>query len=796
VAVCKEVVVLVAKDNCYATLRPEDIDAGSYDANGDWFNRSFDIQPDLKVGTYYVNFTVQDTYGTSGSCSTRVEVLDHTEPVVRTKNITVELNAYGRASITPADIDNGSYDGCSSLNFSLSQSEFDCSHLGDNQVILIVTDASGNKGTEVATVTVVDRIKPEFTQKSLTLSLDAQGKAELTEELIKSIAKDNCAVWEVQMDKNTFTCQDMGSNSVNITLVDVYSNKHSEVIEVIIRDTLAPVIAGKEVIVYLDQKGQAKLTDIRLADNCSTVTLSSEKTTFTCEDLGTQTLWVKATDSNGNSSTDSLVVIVRDTLAPTLVSKSATVLLDADGQGILTAEMVDAGSTDNCGISSRVLSKTEFNCNEIGTQSVSYTLIDASGNETTEVVFITVKDNAAPIVKTRTVHLELSSSGTVNLTPEMVNDGSYDACGIATMQVSQSTFTCEELGTRTILLTVTDVNGNQATATAEVWVTDPEAICPCTFGIIAENDITLKDNTVLAGGIGSISGKITLRNTLLDEEGTFAKATSSDFDEASKNSTFMNGAAPQPQRFVANPDKKKGRKTIKGSETLAPGKYGRLIVKKGAELKLSGDIYARQIKLRKNAKVDFTQEGRLIIRNRASLGKNSAFNPTGLNAKLYAGRGISVKKDALVKAYVHTASVLKTKGSKMEGFFAAHTVKGGSNTTWSGGGLLCKDEKPSQDKLENFKAREEVQISAEPQIHLQISPNPASNYVQVRVENPNGKGILSLHDMSGKVRAQVQVNDASFSHIFDLRNLLPGTYIVRYQDGNLSRTLRLVKEDF
>ncbi|ADQ16163.1 hypothetical protein Lbys_0385 [Leadbetterella byssophila DSM 17132] len=142
-----------------------------------------------------------------------------------------------------------------------------------------------------------------------------------------------------------------------------------------------------------------------------------------------------------------------------------------------------------------------------------------------------------------------------------------------------------------------------------------------------------------------------------------------------------------------------------------------------------------------------------------------------------------------MKAYVHRASVLKTKASKKEGFFAAHTVY----TIWSGGGLLCKDENPTQTlvKKEDAKAREEVQMSVKPQIHLQISPNPASNYVQVKVENLKSKGTLRLLDMNGKVQAEVKVNAIHFKYTFDLTKLVPGTYIIRYQEGSVNRTIRI-----
>ncbi|MDT0556989.1 proprotein convertase P-domain-containing protein, partial [Patiriisocius hiemis] len=73
---------------------------------------------------------------------------------------TVTLDEFGMASITEADIDNGSSDNCPGFTLSASQTSFDCSDVGDVVVTLTVTDASGNTDTCDATVTVVDDIAP------------------------------------------------------------------------------------------------------------------------------------------------------------------------------------------------------------------------------------------------------------------------------------------------------------------------------------------------------------------------------------------------------------------------------------------------------------------------------------------------------------------------------------------------------------------------------------------------------------------------------------------------------------
>src|SRR5690606_40894775 len=82
--------------------------------------------------------------------------------------------------------------------------------------------------------------------------------------------------------------------------------------------------------------------------------------------------------------------------------------------------------------------------------------------------------------------VELDGAGKATLTAEQINDGSSDNCGVATMSISQSSFSCTDLGRRLVTLTVRDGSGNESTARAEVLIRDPEGVCPCSYGVLAE----------------------------------------------------------------------------------------------------------------------------------------------------------------------------------------------------------------------------------------------------------------------------------------------------------------------
>jgi hypothetical protein len=100
-----------------------------------------------------------------------VTVIDNVLPTVITKNITIQLNAAGAASIVVADINNASTDNCGIATLSLDKTSFSCSNVGANTVTLRVTDTNGNVATKTAIVTVEDKIAPVALTKTLRFNL-------------------------------------------------------------------------------------------------------------------------------------------------------------------------------------------------------------------------------------------------------------------------------------------------------------------------------------------------------------------------------------------------------------------------------------------------------------------------------------------------------------------------------------------------------------------------------------------------------------------------------------------------
>ncbi|MEZ5022243.1 MAG: hypothetical protein R2728_03075 [Chitinophagales bacterium] len=103
---------------------------------------------------------------------------------------------------------------------------------------------------------------------------------------------------------------------------------------------------------------------------------------------------------------------------------------------------------------------------------VTLTVTDNYNNVSTCSATVTVEDNVAPVATCQDVTVQLDASGNGSIATKAVDNGSNDACGIASLVLSQTDFVCSEVGSNTVTLTVTDNNNNVSTCTATVTVED------------------------------------------------------------------------------------------------------------------------------------------------------------------------------------------------------------------------------------------------------------------------------------------------------------------------------------
>ncbi|MDB4787527.1 HYR domain-containing protein, partial [Flavobacteriales bacterium] len=228
--------------------------------------------------------------------------------------------------------------------------------------------------------------------------------------------------------------------------------------------------------VQLDATGAGSITAAQVdngsSDNCSIATMTLDKTDFTCADVGANTVTMTVTDANGNVSTCTATITVQDNINPTAICQDLTVQLDASGAASITAGDVDNGSFDNCAVATTALSKTDFDCTDVGANTVTLTVTDVNSNVSTCTATITVEDNVAPTAICQDLTVQLDANGAATITAAQVDNVSLDNCGIATMTLDNSSFDCTDLGANTVTLTVTDVNSNVSTCTATITVED------------------------------------------------------------------------------------------------------------------------------------------------------------------------------------------------------------------------------------------------------------------------------------------------------------------------------------
>jgi hypothetical protein len=284
-----------------------------------------------------------------------------------------------------------------------SNRTFFCSQVGSAvPLTLTIDDYNGNSDRCEVMVMVVDPTAPVLvcTEEPVIVELDDDGNLaagdntvwddELQKYLLAndaaliSITDDNCGLTYLSgpftmggPDARMFDCSDV-SPEEPIMRTLVYNNPNlpgpnkmvvSCDYTVIVEDNIDPVPTcpiSPTVNNDAGDCGAVVFFDFSSNDNCPGETASAVPGNGSFFAVGTTSVTVTATDASGNTGTCSFSVTVNDTEDPTALCQDVTVQLNASGNGSTTADAVDNGSSDNCGIKSLALDITDFTCDDVG----------------------------------------------------------------------------------------------------------------------------------------------------------------------------------------------------------------------------------------------------------------------------------------------------------------------------------------------------------------------------------------------------------------------------------------------
>ena len=336
-------------------------------------------------------------------------------------------------------------------------------------------DATGNNSSCSFDVTVTDI--PTVSTQNIDVELDSSGNATITAASIDDGSSAISGISDFSIDISTFDCSNLGENTVTLTVTSNSGETATGTAIVTVIDNIAPTIVLQDVTVEINAEGtvsvDASAFNNGSFDNCGEVTFSTNLVeTLSCGSLGLIEVTVTATDASGNQSQNTAILTVEDNIAPSVVTQAFTVELDASGSGTITTADVDNGSADNCSIDNLALDVTSFDCSNLGENTVTLTVTDASGNQASATAIVTVVDNVLPTVVTQAFTVELDASGSATITTADVDNGSADNCSIDNLALDVTTFDCSNLGENTVTLTATDASGNEASTTAIVTVVD------------------------------------------------------------------------------------------------------------------------------------------------------------------------------------------------------------------------------------------------------------------------------------------------------------------------------------
>ncbi|PKG42425.1 S8 family serine peptidase [Psychroflexus sp. MES1-P1E] len=161
-------------------------------------------------------------------------------------------------------------------------------------------------------------------------------------------------------------------------------------------------------------------------------------------------------------------------------------------------ELVAPTSEDNCD-AAEIQGTMSLEFPILESTMVTWEFEDSTGNISIQTQDIIIEDTQNPeILLKENIVLELDEDGNATLSLEDVDGGSIDNCGIATQELSQVDFNCDDYDPENevvdVTYTVIDTNANQTQVTVSITLLDPTSACTLSSNVFETLKVALYPN--------------------------------------------------------------------------------------------------------------------------------------------------------------------------------------------------------------------------------------------------------------------------------------------------------------
>ncbi|MBC2067209.1 immunoglobulin-like domain-containing protein [Listeria booriae] len=431
-------------------------------------------------GTYHVTYSVTDSDDNTTTKTITVTVTSNNAPVITAADKTLKKGGSfdPMVGVTASDTEDGNV----TDKVSVTANDVDTSAVGTYHVTYSVTDSDGNTTTKTITVTVTSNDAPVITASDKTLKKGAS--FDPMAGVSASDTEDGNVTDKVTVTANDVDTSAVGTYHVTYSVTDSDGNTTTKTITVTVTSNDAPVIVASDQTI---KKGKAfdvmagvSASDLEDGDVTGGITVTAND--VDTNTVGTYHVTYSVTDSDGNTTTKTITVIITSNDAPTFTTSDVYLKVGDKFNpyaGITASDTEDGDLTDRIDIES-----SDVDMTQAGTYAVEYSVTDSDNNTTKITRHVYVRTNDKPVIHAsdQTFKAGASFDPLAGMSASDTEDGDITA----NVTITANDVDANKAGTYHVTYSVTDSDDNTTTKTITITVLTNEK------PVITAADITQK----------------------------------------------------------------------------------------------------------------------------------------------------------------------------------------------------------------------------------------------------------------------------------------------------------------